>query len=273
MKIREAVARIQVALSAPDPAPDLEGLIVGDAAAELNGITTCFAPSMAVMRNAVAKGHNLILCDAHPLFSYDVLGSQLGDTQARLNGSAIVQAKRRFMADNQLAVFRMRTAWNTAMPSAGAQAMADALGFGGAAATSGDGAINTVSPRKIADILHGISTRGVDGVRLMGRSDRMVKHIAFANGMVSVPRAQKLLSDPAIDLVIAGEVKEWEGGPYFEDAIAMGRLAGLVLTGLAPSMTPQATLMAALVSRTLPKVAVTAAAAITPLIWTPRTAA
>ncbi len=47
-----------------------------------------------------------------------------------------------------------------------------------------------------------------------------------------------MLADPMVDAVIGGEVVEWEGGPYFEDVIAAGRNAGLILTGFAMSREP-----------------------------------
>ena len=62
--------------------------------------------------------------------------------------------------------------------------------------------------------------------------------------MATPARLGDALRDQAVDAVIAGEVIEWEGGPYMIDVQGTGRKCALLLIGFANSLDPDATALA-----------------------------
>ena len=241
MRVDEALIRLRKALDVPDTDAQFEGLCAGDADAELHGMVVSFAPSLNVLRKAAASSRNLILSDAHPFYLYDIVWSTVASKPEPVLASPIAAVKRKLIEENKLAVVRLRTAWESKMPRVGPEALAAHLGWTHEAANSAAADFVVCSiPRTTLDALtEAIRNRAqLQGLRVVGTSNQPIARIAVANGMVSPAKIGRMLADPAVDAIVAGEVIEWEGGPYMEDVIASGRAAGLILIGYAASQEP-----------------------------------
>jgi len=91
---------------------------------------------------------------------------------------------------------------------------------------------------------------------VIGEPQTKVSKAALLHGLLSVPALQKILTEPDVDLVVAGEVVEWEAGPYFEDVIASGRKKGMILLGQEASEEPGSGAVADWVRSFVPEVPV-----------------
>ncbi len=72
-----------------------------------------------------------------------------------------------------------------------------------------------------------LSSRG--GVRVVGDRATRVQRVALLPG--STPLAAALDALPAVDVVVAGEVREWESVEYARDVAFSGHKKGLILVG------------------------------------------
>jgi putative NIF3 family GTP cyclohydrolase 1 type 2 len=68
-------------------------------------------------------------------------------------------------------------------------------------------------------------------VRVIGKPEAKVSKVALTHGLLLVADAERILREPDLDVVITGDVVEWEAGPYFQDLVTAGRAKGLVLLG------------------------------------------
>ena len=78
----------------------------------------------------------------------------------------------------------------------------------------------------------------VHGVRVTGKPEARVSKVALTHGLLLVADAERILREPDLDLIIAGDAVEWEAGPYFQDLVTAGKAKGLVLLGEEASEEP-----------------------------------
>ena len=78
-----------------------------------------------------------------------------------------------------------------------------------------------------AELKKTLGSRG--GIRVIGDPETRVQTVALLPG--STPLAAALDALPAVDVIVAGEVREWESVEYARDVVASGQRKGLVLIG------------------------------------------
>lgn len=235
MKVSELLETLSEKLGWKAATP-AEGLLTGAPDTTIRGIAACGMPSVDVLRQAIATGRNLILCDGHPFYLYDRYARDM----SALRNTPQMAVKRKIIEEAGLAIVRIHSAWQTAKPASAARSLAVALGLTPTPDT-GRSFVTCEVATTIGGLARHIRT---DGVRLIGDPRWPVSRVAVLPGMASPTRLGAALRDPAIDAVIAGEVIEWEGGPYMIDVQGTGRRCGLLLTGFANSMDPDAAALA-----------------------------
>lgn len=129
MEVGEVLAALKRHLGAAGDDPPFEGLVAGSATMPVTGVATCAAPSLDVLRRAVADGCNLLLADGHPFFTYDAAWITKGATHA-IAHAPVTMAKADYMRRAGLAVIRLPSAWAAAMSAVGSVSLATWLGLG-----------------------------------------------------------------------------------------------------------------------------------------------
>ena len=221
--------------------PDsVDGVKAGDPSTIVKGIVTTSMATMAVLQQAVKAGANIVIT-AHPTFyaRADVPTPPPGrgvEPQA-VPRDPVFSAKNEFITRNQLVVFRLSDHWKQRQPNPLAQGIAaafrwskyqsatdplrfdiPALGLG-ALATSVKGALRS---------------RG--GIRVLGDPRFTVQRVGVLPGTTPIQAALKML--PNVDVIIAGEVREWESVEYARDKVFSGEKKGLILVGRVVSEEP-----------------------------------
>lgn len=241
MKVSELLGTLTAQLGWTADTP-LEGVLTGSPEARVTGISTCSMPSVTILRQVVQAGHNVVLCDGHPFYLYDPYWSAQPGLSDMIDAMPQVVAKRKIIEDAGLAIIRIHSAWQGAKPHSAALSLARALDLSpGASAKDQDFVLCDLPATNVAGLARRIRT---DGIRLIGDPAWKVARVAVMPGMASPARLGAALRDTAVDTVIAGEVIEWEGGPYMIDVQGAGRNCALLLTGFSVSMDPDATALA-----------------------------
>lgn len=219
-----------------------EGLLHGSPETVVSGIATCAMPTVEAIRKAIAVGCNVLLCDGHPSYFYDSMWSAAPSIAATIDAMPEVVAKGRMIDQGGLAIIRIHTAWQAAQPASAARSFTAELGLGTQVANIAvDHVICDVEPLTVAQFAKRI---GTSGGRLIGDREWPVSRVAVMSGIASPAQLGGILRDPRIDAVVAGEVIEWEGGPYMLDVQETGRRCSLILAGFANSLEPDAAAMA-----------------------------
>jgi putative NIF3 family GTP cyclohydrolase 1 type 2 len=213
-----------------------------------SGIVTTSMATLPVLRQAMKAGANVII-SAQPTFY------ARADTPTppppRGGGSAgldrVFAAKNEFIARNNLVVFRLSDHWRLRQPDPFAQGLARALGLGGSkeqdppylvGSTKQDPAYLTISAVTLDAMASSVkkTLRSRGGIRVVGDPRMTIRRVGLLPGTTPIQSALRML--PNVDVIIAGEVREWESVEYVRDQVFRGAKKGLILVGHVVSEEP-----------------------------------
>jgi len=250
------VDRIQQKLGSGWKDPSVDTFLAGNRASEVKGIVTTFAPSLEVLRKAVAAGKNMIIGRESPFWARGTAPGGAGGGgrgQQSMDSDSIFRMKRDYIASNNLIVYRFFDNWNARQPDGQLQGLAKALGWeknykpsGGQPWATNNGFF-TIPPATLKEIAQSIKkTLKMKGMRIAGDPETRVTKAALSHGMYLLGDIRLLLTEPGVDLVIVGEpMWENEVAAYFFDVVASGQKKGMIVLGQEVSEEPGCGEMAA----------------------------
>lgn len=239
---RQVVERIQKNSGAPWQAETLDTFKAGDPETPVKGIATTAMATMDVLRIASRENVNLVVT-LEPTF-FGRLDGQPPAAGAPGRGLAGVGpddpvhlAKKDFVRKNGLVVWRFTDHWRTRKPDPFATGLGAALEW--SKFQAGDDPFRYDLPDgtlgSLADHLkRRLKARA--GIRVIGDPQTRVRRIALLPGLSPLAASMKVLPDA--DVIVAGEVREWESVEYASDAVAAGQKKGMVLLGRVLSQDP-----------------------------------
>jgi len=233
--------RIQAELGGDWPATGPDGFKAGDPATVVKGIATTSMATLDVLKKAVAANANLILT-YEPTFYGRADGrppaaSAAGRGPAGLAvGDPVVEAKRQFIEKNALVVFRLRDHWQARKENDMVTALAGALGW--SSRVKSDDALYDIPPATAEETVAAIRTK-LDlraGLRAVGDRTATVRRVLLFPGAMTPATMWQRYSE--VDMIVAGEVREWENTHYAADMFTAGEKRALVTIGRVVSEDP-----------------------------------
>jgi putative NIF3 family GTP cyclohydrolase 1 type 2 len=225
------VDRIRQRLGVEWNANSVDTFKAGDPSTAVTGIVTTSLATIDVMRRAMQAGANLIISSGPTFYSRADSPTPAGRRGAAPPPSdPVFTAKQKFITEQGLVVWRFSDHWRARTPDPFAQGIGDALGWA-RYRVNGDPRRLTV-PAITTDALARnvtakLNVRG--GIRVIGKPDARVQKIALLPGTHPIQTLLAVL--PEVDLIIAGEIREWESSEYARDLVHTGRNKGLILVG------------------------------------------
>jgi putative NIF3 family GTP cyclohydrolase 1 type 2 len=234
----ELIDRIKKNIGVEWKPDSVDTVKAGDASTIATGVVTTSMATLQVLRQALKAGANVII-SAQPTFYAKT------DTPAppppRGGGSAasdrVFAAKNEFITRNNLVLFRLSDHWRLRQPDPLAQGLASALGWSRYQSKTDPLllslpalALETVA----VNVKKALLTRG--GIRVVGNPEMMVRSVGLLPGTTPIQSALRML--PNVDVIIAGEVREWESVEYVRDQVFSGAKKGLILVGRVVSEEP-----------------------------------
>jgi putative NIF3 family GTP cyclohydrolase 1 type 2 len=260
MSVSDVIDRIKRSLGVDWKPDSVDGIKAGDPAIAATGIVTTSLPSMAVLQQAVKAGANLVIASQPVFYSRKETPDDAGDP--------VLAAKLAFIAKHHLVVFRLRDHWRLRRPDPVAQGLGDALGWAKYQLAE-DASRYDLPPVTLATLVtqakQRLGARG--GIRVIGDPQGRVQKAALLPG--STPLASALQTLPHVDVVVAGEVREWESVEYARDAVDSGQKKALILVGRIVSEEPGMRVCADWLRTLVPEAPVRHVAAGDPY-WRPR---
>ena len=127
-------------------------------------------------------------------------------------------------------MFRLTQHWNQRKPDPRAQGLAAAMGW--TKYKAGDDALRYDVPAMTLDALASqlkktLGTRG--GIRAIGDPATTVRRIGLLPGYTLIPASIAMM--PTVDVIVAGEVQEWESSTYAQDVAFAGVKKGFISIG------------------------------------------
>jgi putative NIF3 family GTP cyclohydrolase 1 type 2 len=210
----------------------------GDPSTIVKGMVTTSMATLQVLRQAVKTGANFII-SAQPTFyaRADVPTPPAPRGGGSPAADRVFAAKNEFITKNNLVIFRLSDHWRRRQPDPLAQGLATALGWARYQSASGPMLFDVPTlafETLTTNVKKGLRSRG--GIRVIGDPQMIVRRIGLLPGTTPIQAALKLL--PNVDVIVAGEVREWESVEYVRDQVFSGAKKGLILVGRVVSEEP-----------------------------------
>jgi putative NIF3 family GTP cyclohydrolase 1 type 2 len=201
----------------------------GDPDTPVTGIaTTCFA-TLDVLKRAAASGKNLVIVHEPTFYNH-------ADDTTRMADDPVLAAKRAFLAEHKLVVFRFHDHWHRRRPDGIDEGMAAALGWESARVPWEGAPVFAIPETTLKRLAADLKDRLKAGtLRVVGDPEMKASRIALVAGAPGSAAQIRTLQREDVDVVLAGESPEWETPEYARDAAAAGKRKGLILLGHASS--------------------------------------
>jgi putative NIF3 family GTP cyclohydrolase 1 type 2 len=217
----DVVERIKSNLGVPWRGGPTDTFKSGDVATPVTGIATTVMSTFDVLQRAAAGGRNLVITH-EPTFW---LGN---DDVKAFTADAVYQAKLQFIRDHNLAVWRFHDHLHARQPDMSATGLADSLGWSPYASKT-EPRVYLLPRVSLRDLAKDVERRlKLPAIRVVGDPRSTVSRAALMQGTAPFHAATVL---PNVDVIVAGEQREWEGVEYAFDANTAGQKKGLVLIG------------------------------------------
>jgi putative NIF3 family GTP cyclohydrolase 1 type 2 len=263
---QQVVDRIKENIGVGWKADTVDTFKAGDPSTAVTRIVTTSLASLDVLNRAVKSGANLIITSEPTFYSrtdtptppvrrpFGQPGSAPAEPLPPTPPDPVFLGKDAFLKKHNLVVFRLSDHWRLRNPDPFAQGFADTLGW---AKLAGDLKLISI-PETSLDVLvshtkKALQSRG--GMRVVGDPQLLVRKVALLPG--STPLDAAIATLPAVDAIIAGEVREWESVEYVRDTDDLGGKKALILTGRIVSEDPGMELCAQWLKKIVPEVAST----------------
>jgi len=261
---QQVVDRMRKNVGVPWQPQSLDTFKAGDPATPVTGIATTGMATMDVLTRASKGKANLVVTleptffgrlDAQP---DPAAGASLGAGRGRAGVTTddpVYAAKREFIENNGLVVWRFTDLWRGRKPDPFATGLADMLGW--TRYRVGDDEfrydVPAVTLTALADDL-AKRLKARAGIRVIGDPQTPVRRIALLPGVSTLAAAMKSL--PECDVLMAGETREWESVEYAQDTVASGRKKGMIMLGRVMSEEPGMNVCAGWLKALVPEVPV-----------------
>lgn len=199
-------------------------IIEGHPDTAVKGIITCMFATMEVLKVAVEKNCNLIITHEPTYYNH------LDETKPFQKDSVFLE-KQKFIKDHKLVVWRFHDYIHRLKPDGIVTGMAHKLGW--------EKNQDTENPKKfifpeitLDALLKDIKgTFPENGFYVVGKPEMKLSTVMFVAGAPGTKAHIAQLRKPEVDVVVAGEVPQWETYQYVRDAVDQGRNKAVVFIG------------------------------------------
>lgn len=227
---REVVSLIQQHSGVAWNGPTVDTFKAGDPDTPVAGIATTMMATYEVLRLAAAQGANLIITHEPTFYTHEDKTESLAAAN-----DPVWREKEAFIAEHHLVVWRFHDHWHMRRPDGILSGMTDALGW--QRYQNSEVPNLYVLPRTTVNALaKDIQERiGIKILRVVGNPDLEVTKVALMPGAAGTQRHLEMLRRDDVQVLVIGEVPEWETIEYVADAAAEGHKKALILMGHIPS--------------------------------------
>jgi putative NIF3 family GTP cyclohydrolase 1 type 2 len=202
----------------------------GDAGQKVTGIVTTMFTTVKVIEEAARLGANFVIAHEPTFYNHT-------DDLNWVLQNQVVKQKQDLLQQHGIAVWRFHDYWHTYRPDGithGVLKKAGWLDY----YKQGDPILELPPAplKKIAEHLK--SSRKIAHVRVIGNLDQVCSRAALLPGAAGGQRQVSLAEKQHPDVLIVGELSEWETAEYIRDARLLGAKTSLIVLGHSVSEEP-----------------------------------
>jgi len=231
LTVQDVIDKIIAAIPGEPREDTVDNIKTGKPGQKVTGIVTTFLATLQVLQKTVELGANLVI--THEPTFYNHL-----DEQEWLKDDPVYEAKRRFIEEHQLAIWRFHDYWHRHNPDGVLTGTLKRLGWEDYVDPL-DPTICVIPSIPLSELVPVIKEKlGVQTARIMGDPNFICQRVAVLVGAWGGRTQILTLGRDDVDTLVCGEIAEWETTEYVRDATQMGRPKALVVVGHANSEEP-----------------------------------
>ena len=254
---------IEAIVAAVPGAPFLETvdtIKVGNPRQKVTGIVVTFLVTYHVIEQAIQHGANLIITHEPTFYNH-------ADEIRWLGGDHVYEAKRRLLEEHEIAIWRFHDYLHSLQPDPTVTGLLKALDWSEYSLPE-QPYLCRIPTRSLRDLVTELKTRlGLTTVRVVGDAEMACTRIGILVGACGGEMQIRTLGLPDVDVLLCGEIHEWETSEYVRDALRLGQRKALVVFGHAASEEAGMQEIVPWLQARLPQVAITFIPAGHPFRW------
>lgn len=232
MTVDEVIALILKEIPGAPFKDTVDTIKSGDGKQAVKGIVTTMFATIDVIRKTAEAGANFIIAHEPTFYNHR-------DDTDWLEDDPVYQAKRDLLKKHGIAVWRFHDYWHSHRPDGVLIGVLTKLGWDKYYDPENPRMIKLAQPMSVNGIA-ALSKKGlgIQQVRVIGNLEQPCSRIALLPGAAGGRAHLNVLKKEQPDLLIVGEVNEWETAEYVRDANALGKKMALIVLGHSESEEP-----------------------------------
>jgi putative NIF3 family GTP cyclohydrolase 1 type 2 len=214
------------------PFPDTVDMVkVGDSTQEISGIVVTFLATCDVIEQAAQLGANLIITHEPTFYNHR-------DETAWLGNHPVYVAKRQLIEQSKMVIWRFHDYLHSLPPDSTFMGLLKELNWE-ANRSPEQPFLCSIAPVTLLELGRWATKQlGLQAVRVVGDLASQCERIALLPGFPPAEFQMGSLGVAGADVLITGEIHEWEVSEYVRDATHFGHNKGLIVIGHAASEEP-----------------------------------
>jgi putative NIF3 family GTP cyclohydrolase 1 type 2 len=227
---QEIIDRIQKEVGVPWNAQTVDTFKAGDPNTPITGVAVTMMATFDVLQRAAAAGKNLVITHEPTFYSHQ---DAIADLEKQ--NDPVLAAKEAFIREHHMVVWRFHDHWHRRRPDGIQLGMTKALGWEKFQSAE-DEHLFTLPETTLAGLAESLKKRlGIVVMRVVGDRGMKVTKIALLPGAAGSQSQIKALERGDVEVLIIGEVPEWETVEYVDDATAARQRKALIMLTHIPS--------------------------------------
>jgi putative NIF3 family GTP cyclohydrolase 1 type 2 len=224
---KQVAARIQSHVGIPWMFGTVDTFKAGNPNAQVTGIAVTMMATLDVLQRSAASGKNLVITHEPTFFNH--LDSP--DSLPQKENDAVLAAKRAFIAQHGLVIWRFHDHWHVRKPDGIEAGMVRALGWE-KFQNRRDEHLFVLPETSVEKLAADLSRRlGVGVIRVVGDPGMKFTKVALAPGATGFANETHALESDDVETLVVGETVEWETVEDVADAITEGKRKALIILG------------------------------------------
>ncbi|GAB3337520.1 hypothetical protein GCM10027299_48710 [Larkinella ripae] len=217
--------------NAPFP-KTVDTLKSGSAGQNVTGIVSTMFATMEVIEKTVQLGANFIIVHEPTFYNH-------ADETDWLKNDAVFRKKYDLLAKNRVAVWRFHDYWHSHRPDGIRTGVVTALGWEAHLDAQNPRLITLPSPLPLKQVIaHAKEKLGIPMMRVVGDPAQACRRILLMPGASGGRSHILALAQDKPDVILCGEISEWETAEYVRDARQQGQQVALGILGHIMSEAP-----------------------------------
>jgi putative NIF3 family GTP cyclohydrolase 1 type 2 len=196
----------------------------------VSGIVTTMFPTVRVIEETAKHNANFIIAHEPSFYNHR-------DDLDWVKNNTVLREKHMLLEKYKIAIWRFHDYCHSLRPDAisyGVAKKADWLSY----YKTGERILNIPRITLNQLVQHLKSSLGIDHLRIIGKGDQPCERIALLPGASGGQRQVSVAESEKPDVLIVGEVAEWETAEYVRDANLLGKKMALIVLGHSVSEEP-----------------------------------